>query len=111
MVVPLDDKPIATSGKLLVQVGTVCRPTGWKVEPGTYDDKGKTLDGYKIISTGHMPWRVTNADVTLTVSNPKLSKATRLDAGGYAAGAVPAQAADGKLTVKLPKDATYVVLE
>ena len=107
VVVPLDGLPLAESRKLLVQVGTICRPTGWKVEPSTYDDKGKTLEGYKIISTGRMPWRVTNADVTVTVTNPNLSKASRLDAGGYAAGAVPAQAAGGKLTVKLPKDATY----
>ena len=111
VVVPLDDRPLAESHKLLVQVGTICRPTGWKVEPGTYDDKGKKLEGYKIISTGHMPWRVTNADVSVTVSNQNLTKATRLDAAGYAAGDVPAQAADGKLTVKLPPETMYLVLE
>lgn len=30
VVIPLDDQPIATSRRLLVQVGTVCRPTGWR---------------------------------------------------------------------------------
>ncbi len=29
VIVPLDGNPIRESGKVLVQVGTVCRPTGW----------------------------------------------------------------------------------
>ena len=111
VVVPLDGRPLAESGKVLVQVGTICRPTGWKVEPGTYDDKGNELQGYKIISTGRMPWRVTKADVTVTVGNPNLSRAVRLDAGGYAAGDLPVQASAGKLTVKFPSDTSYIVLQ
>ena len=33
VVVPLDGHPIRTSGKLLVQAGTLARPTGWSVVP------------------------------------------------------------------------------
>ena len=35
VLVALDDKPLAESGRVLVQIGTEARPTGWKTEPVT----------------------------------------------------------------------------
>ena len=70
-VVSMDERPLAQSGRILVQIGTSVRPTGWKQEAEDFPgDDGKTIyHGYKITSTGTMPWRVSNADVTLEVRN------------------------------------------
>ena len=45
-----DGKPIRESGKLLLQVGTVCRPTGWTVVPTRARINGKQSDCFRIIS-------------------------------------------------------------
>ncbi len=101
-VVPMDGEPLATSREVLVQVGTVARPTGWRVEAA----KG----GSKIVATGGPPLRVANTEVTLTIADPNLTKAVLLDASGCAVRDVPVSAAGGKLKVKLPPEAMYVVL-
>ena len=107
--VPLDGQPLAGSHRVLVQVGTISRPTEWRVEASA--PAGDRAQTWKILTTGHLPWRVANTDVTVTVADPNLSKAVRLDANGYAAGDVPVQTAAGKLTVRLPADAMYLVLQ
>ncbi len=101
-VVPMDGEPLATSRSVLVQVGTVSRPTGWRVEAAG--------NGSRIVSTGGPPLRVANTEVTLTIADPNLTKAVLLDASGYAVKDVPVSATDGKLTVKLPAEAMYVML-
>ena len=55
LVVSLDDKPLARSGRVLVQVGTRARPTGWADHEATFTaDGGKqTIHGRQIDSTGH----------------------------------------------------------
>ena len=40
-VVSLDDKPIATSRRILAQIGTIARPTGWKEKPMRISDQGR----------------------------------------------------------------------
>jgi hypothetical protein len=109
-VVPLDGQPLAASRRVLVQVGTVVRPTDWRVEPATFKANDQDIDGYRIVTTGKPPLRVANTEVTLTIANPALSKATLLDVGGYASRQVPVQAAGGTLTVQLPPDTMYLVL-
>ncbi|HWD39446.1 MAG TPA: hypothetical protein VG944_11395 [Fimbriimonas sp.] len=112
-VVPLDDKPIASSHKLLVQVGTVARPTGWAQEPATgkgEDDKG-TMQGWKVVNTGKMPWQIRDAEVEVSVRNLSLTKATLLDPAGYPAGAVPVTKSKQGLSVRLPPNTMYLVLE
>jgi hypothetical protein len=110
-VVSLDGKNIANSGKLLVQVGTVVRPTGWIQEPATLQEKGKTTQGWKVINTGKMPWQVKATDVQLVINNGDLKKVTVLDPAGYRIREVSGKSANGRFTVKLPADAMYYVLE
>lgn len=43
--------------------------------------------------------------------NPNLSKATLLNSAGMAEKTVPVQIQDGKLTVKLPENTMYLVLQ
>ncbi|HEX5325014.1 MAG TPA: hypothetical protein VFW40_14620, partial [Capsulimonadaceae bacterium] len=112
-VVSMDGLPIRQSHKLLIQIGTIMRPTGWKDKDATWQssDGKQTFTGKEVVSTGTNPWQVVDSDATLTIKNPLLRKATLLDANGMAQGVIPAQRKDGALVVKLPADAMYVVLE
>ena len=112
-VVSMDDLPLRRSRKVLVQVGTQMAPTGWQTRPATFksEDGKETVQGEESVNTGKMPWRVTNAAGTITVRTPALRKATLLDAAGAPVRAIPVTRAAGVLTVKLPPDALYLVLE
>ena len=91
-VVAMDDQPLRASGKILVQVGTSSRLTGWKTKPAQFKGDGKQmLQGYEIVATGLPPWRIVNTDVTLTLNNPKIKTATLLDTSGY-----PVKKVEGK---------------
>jgi hypothetical protein len=107
-VVPLDDAPIASSAKLLVQVGTWGRPTGWTTMP--WKLKGG-VDGIRISATGHMPERLINTDVTIAVHDTHLTKAVQLDTAGYPGKTLDSKVDGGVLMITLPPDAMYVVLE
>lgn len=113
LAVSLDGKELKASKQVLVQVTTKCRPYGWKETDATFQDNEKkhNFKGKRIDDTGSSPWNVWDTDVTLTVKNPGLTRATLLDANGYPAGAVKGESADGAFRVKLPAKAMYVVLE
>lgn len=111
LAVPLDDKELKDSAKVLVQVTTICRPYGWKVTPTTFEQDKKPMQGFRIDDTGSSPWNVAKVAATVTVKNAKLKKATVLDANGMRGKEVPATQKGGALTVTLPQDAMYVVLE
>ena len=87
----MDDLPLRRSHQVLVQVGTAARPTGWQAKAADFpsEDGKTTLHGYEVVKTGAAPWQIVNADVTLTVTNPALTKATLLDAAGYPARLCP----------------------
>jgi hypothetical protein len=111
-VVSMDGRPLKSSGKVLVQVGTTARPTGWQAKPADFpsDDKKTTLHGYEVVNTGKMPYQIANTDVTLTVHNPTLKKATLLDPAGYPLKQLTGAVGAG-ITLKLPSNAMYVILE
>jgi hypothetical protein len=113
LLVSLDGEPIARSKRVLVQVGTRARPMGWVEKAAEFKsgDGQSTYQGKQVTDTGRMPWLVAEARISLAVKNPTLTKATRLDLNGYPQGVVPAEAKDGGLTLTLPRDALYVVLE
>ena len=113
-VVSLDDAPLKTSRKILVQIGTMMRPTGWQQKEADFksDDNKQTFHGYEIVNTGKMPFRAANVEVHLSIGNSGLKKATVLDSAGYAVGPVEgAKQAGGKFTLTLPQSAMYVILE
>ena len=112
-VVSMDDKPLSTSQKVLVQVGTYARPTGWQSKATDFksDDGKQTFHGYEIVNTGTMPWRITNTDIVLTINNPNLKKATVLDTAGYAVKQIVLSTAGGKATLTLPANAMYIIIE
>jgi len=108
MVVSLDGKPIRTSGKILVQVGTQCRPTGWKTASTNIQPKGgKAIQGKKITSFGKAPWAVEKPKMQIKVNNNKITIAVVLDMNGMQKSEIPLK--KGKFT--FPEDAIYVVLK
>ncbi len=112
VVVPLDGKDIKDSDSILLQAGTISRPTGWlSVADTIFPGKVKT-DCFKIVSTGALPFQVENTDAVVTVANKKLNAATALDINGMPSGEATPLAVDGsgKVTVTLPKDKLYIVL-
>jgi hypothetical protein len=110
-VVSMDAKPISASKKVLVQVGTTSRLTNWESKPTEFDFEKQKVKGEVIVNTGVPPWRVENTRVRLTLKKTNLKKATLLDHAGYAAGDVPVKREGGAISIELPPNAMYVVLQ
>jgi len=112
LVAPLDDQPLATSKKVLVQVGTTARPTGWKTEPAELKVAGheKPIPAERVLDLGAGPWRVAATHATVTIANRNLTKATLLDANGMDAGDVPVTLTNGSCQVILPPQTMYLIL-
>lgn len=110
-VVAMDDRPIRESGRVLVQMGTLARPTGWQTTATVITQDKRTVDGKLIESTGKLPWQVERLDATLVVGNPRLKQATVLDANGMAeAKEVAVRREGGKAVMTLPAEALYMIL-
>ena len=96
---------LSESGRILVQCGTIARPTGWSAE------RTEDPERVKITSTGDMPWRMLHLDASLTIRNPHITKATQLDVMGFPAGTVELEH-DGKaVTLTLPRDTLFLIME
>jgi hypothetical protein len=112
--VAMDDQPLASSKKVLVQVGTTAKLTGWQTRPAKFKadggGKGKEMEGEEIVNTGSPPWQVGNARATVTIRNVGLTKATLLDPNGYATSDVPVKRAGETVSVELPKNTMYLIL-
>jgi hypothetical protein len=111
LAVAMDGKSLKQSGKVLLQAGTVWRPTGWEsVADKLLIDK-QPFDCFKIVSTGSSPFQVEKTDAVVTVANPRLAKAQALDVNGMPiAEAVAIHVKNGVAVVNLPPDALYTVL-
>ena len=107
LVVAMDDKPLRSSRKILVQVGTTERPLGWKTRP--VQVKGRV--GEEVTSFGRAPWMIVNADATLTLRSSAISKARVLDPNGLPIEDLSLSATSGRKTLLFPTNALYVVLE
>ncbi len=109
--VSLDGKPLADSRRILVQAGTTSRLNGFTVRDTMLKDDGKEAAGEEIVSNGAPPWLVAKTHAVLTLKNPHISKATVLDSNLYPGAATPVKRDGGKVTVELPPDTLYTLLE
>ena len=113
-VVAMDDKPLVTSNKILIQVGTTAKLTGWTTKKTQFKAEGgrngAMIEGEQIVSTGSPPWQIGNTKATITLKNSGLTTATLLDPNGYAVKNVPVKSSGGSIVIELPHDAMYVVL-
>lgn len=107
IVVPLDERPIADATRLLVQIGTISRPTGWRARQVEHDG----APAQEVVAFGEAPWQIDKIDARLTLRNRQLSRARVLDANGMSMVSLPVLRSDGTLSVKLPADALYVLLD
>jgi hypothetical protein len=82
-VVAMDDNPINTSEKILIQVGTTYRPTLWEEVESTFEFDGETVNGFEIKNVGKMPWQAQNSKLTVVINNPNIQSAYLLDQNGY----------------------------
>ena len=109
--VPLDDQPLATSRKVLVQSGTVARSSGWIARARSVDVKGELYDGMQILRKGSDPVLVENTDAEILIANPNLKRAVALDPNGQPAEiAVKCSREGSALRAVLPANALYTVL-
>ena len=116
-VVAMDDQPLTKSKKVLIQVGTTAKLTGWKTKPATFKaeaggGKGATVEGEQIVNTGSPPWQIGRTHAAIRLANPAITKGTALDPNGYATGDVTIHRdGDTAVVVELPANAMYVVLQ
>jgi hypothetical protein len=110
-VVSLDDKPLRTSQKVLVQIGMGAEPTGWQAKPTQISISEGKFDGFQIESVGHAPWAVARASGMITLKNALLKTATVLDANGMPTQKIPLTRAGTEVSLTLPASSLYVVLE
>jgi len=111
LAVPLDDRELKTSRKVLIQVTAACRPHGWRESDAEIEVEGKSRAVRRIDDTGGAPWNVAEVEAEISLKNPQLRKATLLDPNGMPARAVPCRSEGGVLSLELPRDAMYIVLE
>ena len=113
MIVALDDQPLHESKRVLVQVGTIARPTGWTERETTFqgDDGKQTFHGKQVVDTGKMPWAIVETQITLTLTNPGLTTATQLDINGNPQARFKTTAQGHSVRLPLPKDTLYTLLE
>ena len=109
-VISMDGLPLTESGKILIQTGTTYRPTGWKEVEEKFVSGGDTVEGYRIIDTGRMPWVAAPTNVEVTINNVKITKAWLLNLAGYPIKELKLRKLKDKRIIELPPDALYVVL-
>jgi hypothetical protein len=112
LAVSLDDRDLTSSSRILVQTTTRCRPYGWKESPAVFQDAEKrTHQGKRIDDLGSPPWNVELLQAELEIANPRIRRATVLDANGMPAGTRQGESKAGAFSLRLPEDALYVILE
>ncbi|MFO8008712.1 MAG: hypothetical protein R6V05_13355, partial [Candidatus Brocadiia bacterium] len=104
LVVSLDGKPIAESGRVLIQAGTEDWPYGFQTEPVDGKERISDLGGY--------PPNVREVRARVTLTGAAGARATVLDGNGYRTDRRPAtQRSDAGLVIELPGDALYTLIE
>ncbi len=110
MVVPLDDRPIGKSRNILIQVGTIARPYGWKTRDTSFSKGKQQVQGKTIVDRGSSPWNIANTRMILDLTTLEPLYPTVLDANGRAVKNLGTTSNSGVLMFNLPADAMYVVL-
>jgi len=110
MVVSMDNRPLEESSKILIQTGTKYRPEGWKEKPARFEMSGDTVNGFKIMDTGHMPWLADPLKMELEIRNEVVNEAILLDNRGYQKRILDIEQKSGVTIIQLPENATYIIL-
>ena len=111
LLVSLDGQPLSSAARVLVQVGTRERPTGWQTRPVQVKAGDALRPGEKVVSFGTAPWQIAVADITVRITNPKLRTAHVLDANGMPTADLRLKDEAGRKAFHFPENALYVVLD
>jgi hypothetical protein len=111
MVVSLDGQPLAQSERILLQVMTEEKNTGWTTEPvmAKQDEGEPEAPALNITSTGTPPLLVRKiaGSVSLKRANAATLKITALDANGYPRQTLPASTKP----IRLLPDCLHYIIE
>lgn len=100
LLVSLDDQPVRSSRRLLVQSITEDMPFGFRAEQGV------------IRELGIGPMNVRKIDATLHLTSDRSVRITTLDENGYPRGEPrTVEPVDGTVSVRLPEDAIHALVE
>ncbi|MFO8006247.1 MAG: hypothetical protein R6V05_00770, partial [Candidatus Brocadiia bacterium] len=111
LVVSMDGRPLASSERILIQAGTIARPTGWEQKAVTWeDDEGREHEGYEVVNYGEAPWRLVNNDARIEVTNPALGSAVALDPNGMMTEELTVGETGDSRWIQMPPHAKYVIL-
>jgi hypothetical protein len=111
VLVPLDDRPLAQSRQILIQAGTVARPSGWIARERSVEADGKLYDGFQIMRKGDAPVLIENTAAEIEIGNSLLAKATALDVNGLPMDSpVGVQRQGNRLRVQLPPNVLYTIV-
>jgi hypothetical protein len=73
--------------------------------------KGKAIEGEEIVNTGRPPYLVSNTHATVRLKNANLRTATLLDPNGYAIRQPLLASEIGGVSIELPPDTMYLLLQ
>ena len=108
----MDNQNISQSQKILVQVGTIARSTGWKQKIAQWvDQSGQSHQGFEILDYGHAPWAIAKNHLSVTLNNPRITKATILDMNGMATKKLAIERNKTGISFLFPQSSKYVILE
>jgi hypothetical protein len=107
LVVALDDRALKDSAKILVQVGTTERPSGWKTQPVQVNGR----PGEEVVSFCHAYSMIVPSPVAIELVNSTVSKARILDANGMPIKDISLETSGDRKHFQFPSDALYAVLQ
>ena len=108
----MDNQNISQSQKILVQVGTIARSTGWKQKIAQWvDQSGQSHQGFEILDYGQAPWAIAKNHLSVTINNPRITKATILDMNGMATKKLAIERNKTGISFLFPQSSKYVILE
>jgi hypothetical protein len=108
----MDGLALSESHRILVQVGTPSRLSGWTQAPADFSGNDRQqYHGFRVVKIGRPPWMIENADVTVTIRNTHLTKATALDTAGYPAKDTPIHWHGDAVDLSFPARTMYVILQ
>lgn len=115
LAVALDGKALASSGRILLQVVTTCRPRGFQA---TWDGASNP-QALTITSVGDSAansfvnnvWAMARSSCTLELANTGLSNANAIDPAGHATDNIALEVRPGGVRLSFPPTALWVIVE
>jgi hypothetical protein len=113
LAIALDDRPLARSERILLQVGAVDRLAGFTTEPVKLAWQGGEYTGHRVQATGRLPWQIERIQATVTLKGAagRVRAATVLDPNLRPRERREGRAVGADWELPLPPDAIYVHVE